>query len=91
MKGRFRKGKKQFRAGRKGKLFNRYAAFLLKIERRRKNAVKLAQMALIQSLGMMQVQLVRSMPGLNPVDRSLKLAQIIVDTAHGITKIANEK
>lgn len=85
--GRFRKGKKAFKNNRKGKLFVRYDRFLLRIEANRKAAIKIAQSAVIQAMGLAQVRSVQQTIGATPQDKALRIAGIVLDMYAAHTKV----
>lgn len=94
MKGRFRKGKKAYRgklkSPRQSRLEGRYQAWLLRKERRRRNAVRMAQAALIAGSGAMALALIQSTPGRSVHERAIAVAGQVINTAQAISKVFNE-
>lgn len=86
MKGRFRKGKKAFKRQRHDKLYYRYEKFLSRTEARRRNAIKMAQVALAIVSGAVNIRNIQSMRA-DPLMKANGVAGAVINTAMVVQKI----
>ncbi len=89
---RFRKGKKAYRLGKKNKESGRYFRYLLKIEMRRRQGIKLATAAISAMMGVAQLAQIQQ----SRYDKTRQEAEelwekIITNAANSARQIINEK
>lgn len=86
MNGRFRKGKKAFKRKRHDKLYYRYEKFLARIEARKRNAIKMAQVALAVIQGAVNVRHIQLMKA-DPIMKANGIGGAVINTAFAVQKI----
>lgn len=86
MNGRFRKGKKAYKRKRHDKLHYRYEKFLSRIEARKRNAIKMARVALAIVSGAVNIRNIQSMKA-DPLMKANGVAQAVINSAMMVQKI----
>ncbi len=84
---RLRKAKKAYKLNTHGKMFNRYEKYLADIQRKKRNAIKLAMASVAQASGLFQVATIQALPSLDPESKAVKIAMVVIDTAKNIQNI----
>lgn len=86
MTGRFRKGKKAFKRKRHDKLYYRYEKFLARIEARKRNAIRMVQVALAVVSGAVSVKNIQRMNA-DPIMKANGIGAAVINTAMAVQKI----
>lgn len=87
---RFRKGKKAFKANRRGKFYDRYRTFLINNDNKRRALIKAAQMSMVAFMGIHRIKQISVMPGIAPHEKTISIAESVIDIHSSMAKILNQ-
>jgi hypothetical protein len=82
-----RKAKKAYKLGRQGKMFNRYERYQADIRSKKQMAIKIAMASAAAACGMVTTAMIQMQRGLDPVVRSLRIANAVIQTAQNVQNI----